>query len=419
MDILIKGVRLADGLFRDIFIDNGRIEEISPECRRPAHKIIDGRSKVALPSFINGHTHAAMTLMRGYADDMPLKQWLEEKIWVLEAKLTGEDVYWGTKLACLEMIKNGITAFNDMYWFWEDSARAVCEMGMRAVLSGVFIDMLDPEKGSKQIDANIELFGIAKKYSPNVVFALGPHAVYSVSKESLAWVGDFSRQHDVPVHMHLAESADEARLTHERYGLSPVELLEELGVLSSRFAGAHGCWLTEADASLLARSGASLVTNPVSNLKLSVGSLFPYRLVKEHAIPYCFGTDGSSSNNGLDMVETMKLASLLGKFSTGDPTFLPAREAHERATKEAARIFSLGDWSITTGSTADIILLDLASVRFVPNFDIYSDIVYSAKSCDVDTVICMGKVLMENKHVEGEEEIMQRAGQIARGLPSR
>ena len=232
-------------------------------------------------------------------------------------------------------------------------------------------------------------------------------------------MGEFSKEHDVPVHMHLAESATRRGSRMRDTASRPSSCWRSWASLSSRFAGAHGCWLTEADASLLARSGASLVTNPVSNLKLSVGSLFPYRLVKEHAIPYCFGTDGSSSNNGLDMMETMKLASLLGKFSTGDPTFLPAREAHERATKEAARIFSLGDWSITTGSTADIILLDLASVRFVPNFDIYSDIVYSAKSCDVDTVICMGQVLMENKHVEGEEEIMQRAGQIARGLPSR
>ena len=419
MDILIKGVRFTDGRVRDIFIKNGRIDEISEECRRPADQTIDGRGKVALPSLINGHTHAAMTLLRGYADDLPLKQWLEEKIWVLEAKLTGEDVYWGTKLACLEMIKNGVTVFNDMYWFWEDSARAVCEMGVRAVLSGVFIDMFDPEKARRQIDVNIELFAIAQKYRPNVIFALGPHAVYSVSKESLAWIGEFSAQHALPVHMHLEESADEVEFARQRYGLSPVELLDDLGVLSGRFVGAHGCWLNEGDAAILARSGAALVTNPVSNLKLSVGSLFPYRLVRDSAIPYCFGTDGPSSNNGLDMMETMKLASLLAKFSTGDPTFLPARETYERATKGAARIFSLGEWEIAPGSTADIILLDLGSHRFVPNFDIYSDIVYSAHSCDVDTVICMGKVLMEGRRVKGEEEIIDRARRVARGLPSR
>lgn len=419
MDILIKAVRLPEGPVRDIFIENGRIDEISPECNRPADRTIDGKDKVALPSFINGHTHAAMTLLRGYADDMPLKQWLEEKIWVLESKLTGEDVYWGTKLACLEMIKNGVTVFNDMYWFWEDSARAVCDMGIRGILSGVFIDMFDPKKAREQIDSNVELFGTAQRYRPNVVFALGPHAVYSVSKESLQWIGAFSREHELPVHMHLAESKDETSFTRKNYGLSPVEFLEEQGLLSNRFAGAHACWITEQDAEILARTGASLVTSPVSNLKLSVGSLFPYRLVQDYGIPYCFGTDGSSSNNCLDMMETMKFASLLAKFSTGDPTFLPARETFERATRGGARIFSLGDWEIKVGSRADVILLDLTGPQFVPNFDIYSDIVYTARGCSVDTVICMGRIVMENRRVEGEEEIKRRALQAARGLSSR
>jgi 5-methylthioadenosine/S-adenosylhomocysteine deaminase len=419
VDILIKGVRLPEGSVRDIFIEDGRIDEISAACIRTAHRTIDGGNKVALPAFINGHTHAAMTLLRGYADDMPLKQWLEEKIWVLEAKLTGEDVYWGTKLACLEMIKNGVTVFNDMYWFWEDSARAVCDMGIRGFLSAVFIDMFDPKKAQKQIESNIELFRIAEKYSPHVVLCLGPHAPYSVSKESLEWIAEFSRQHNLLVHMHLSESEDETLFCRERYGRSPVEFLEELGLLSERFVGAHGCWLTADDAPILARSGAKLINNPVSNLKLSVGRMFPYRLAQDHAIPYCFGTDGCSSNNHLDMMETIKFASLLAKFSTNDPTFLPAKETFERATREAGRIFSLGEWEIKVGSSADIILLDLERPEFVPNFDIYSDIVYAANGSAVDTVISMGRVVMEDRHVEGEEEIMERARRIARDLPGR
>ncbi len=419
MDILIKGVRLPEGSVRDIFIEDGRIDEISATCTKAAHRTINGSNKVALPAFINGHTHAAMTLLRGYADDMPLKSWLEEKIWVLEAKLTGEDVYWGTKLACLEMIKNGITVFNDMYWFWEDSARAVADMGIRGFLSAVFIDMFDPKKAEKQIESNIELFRIAEKYRPHVIFSLGPHALYSVSKESLGWIAEFSRQHNLLVHMHLSESEGETLFSRERYSRSPVEFLEEQGLLSERFTGAHGCWLTGDDATILARSGANLINNPVSNLKLSVGRMFPYRLVQDHAIPYCFGTDGCSSNNHLDMMETIKFASLLAKFSTNDPTFLPARETFERATKEAGRIFSLGDWEIKVGSTADIILLDLARPEFVPNFDIYSDIVYAANGYVVDTVICMGRVVMEGRHVDGEEQIMERARRIARDLPAR
>ncbi len=419
MKILIKGVRLAEGAVRDIFIEDGRIDEISASCERRADKIIDGAGKVALPAFINGHTHAAMTLLRGYADDMPLKQWLEEKIWVLEAKLTGEDVYWGTKLACLEMIKNGVTVFNDMYWFWEDSARAVCDMGIRGLLSAVFIDMFEPKKAEEQMAANVALFGIAEKYSPNVVFCLGPHAIYTVSRESLEWAADFSREHDVLVHMHLSESENEILFSKEKYGRSPVEFLDEVGLLSGRFLGAHGCWLTPNDAAILARTGANLANNPVSNLKLCVGSLFPYQLVHESAIPYCFGTDGCSSNNHLDMMETIKFASLLAKFTTNDPTFLPAKEAFQRATRDGGRIFSLGDWEIKVGSTADIILLDLAKPEFVPNFDLYSDIVYAANGSVVDTVISLGRVVMEGRHVKGEEEIMEHARRIARDLPNR
>ena len=150
MDILIKGVRLPEGRSATSSSKTAELTEISEACTRTADKTVNGDKKVALPFFINGHTHAAMTLLRGYADDLPLKQWLEEKIWVLEAKLTGEDVYWGTKLACLEMIKNGVTVFNDMYWFWEDSARAVFDMGIRGFLSAVFIDMFDPKKAKQQ-----------------------------------------------------------------------------------------------------------------------------------------------------------------------------------------------------------------------------------------------------------------------------
>src|SRR5512136_2263991 len=167
MNILIKDV-LLDGHTTDIFIKDGVIEEITANCARKADKVINGRNKAALPSFINGHTHAAMTLFRGYADDMPLKQWLEEKIWPLEAKLSEEDVYWGTKLACLEMIKNGVTVFNDMYWHWEATARATCDMGLRGFISAVFIDLFDPKKGDKQIEENIDLFNLSKKYAPNV-----------------------------------------------------------------------------------------------------------------------------------------------------------------------------------------------------------------------------------------------------------
>jgi 5-methylthioadenosine/S-adenosylhomocysteine deaminase len=416
MRLLIKGVSLADGRVCDILVRDGTIDQVSESITQPADRIINGENKIAVPSLINGHTHAAMTLLRGYADDMPLKQWLEEKIWVLESKLTGEDVYWGTRLACLEMIKSGTTVFNDMYWYWEDSARAVRDMGIRGILSGVFIDMFDPGKAEEQIHANVELFKIADRYKPWVTFALGPHAVYTVSKESLRWARDFSEETGALIHMHLCETEEETDFTRERYGLTPVEFLSEEGVLSERFVGAHGCWLSERDGEILSRSGASLVNVPISNLKLSVGATLPYGLVRDKSIPFCFGTDGCSSNNHLDMFGTMKFASLLAKLNTHDPTFLPARETYRTASTAAARIFHLGEWEIKEGTATDIILLDKNRPEFVPNFDTYSDMVYAANGYAVDTVICMGKVLMEDRHVDGEEEIMAAAGRVARDL---
>jgi len=418
MKILIKDVLLNENT-TDIFMDNGMIEEIMPDSTRKADKIINGKNKAALPSFINGHTHAAMTLFRGYADDMPLKTWLEEKIWPLESKLSEEDVYWGSKLACLEMSKNGVTVFNDMYWHWEATAQATCDMGLRGFISAVFIDMFDPKKSDEQIEENVQLFELSKQYKSNITFTFGPHAVYTVSRKSLEWMRDFSEKEDILIHMHLAETLNESHFSQVRYGLTPVEFLDSIGLLSERYIGCHGCMLDENDMDALKKNKVKLVHVPVSNLKLSVDHMFPYTLMETNGIPFCFGTDGCASNNHLDVMETMKFASLLAKFFSHNPMALPARETFELATKKAADIFRLDPWEIRVGSCPDIILVDLARPEFVPNFDLYSDIVYALNSSAVDTVICMGKVLMEGRHVPGEEEIMDRARKVAKTLVTR
>jgi 5-methylthioadenosine/S-adenosylhomocysteine deaminase len=415
MKILIKKA-LLDGAERDIFIHDGLIEEISENCIRDADRIINAKNKAVLPSLINGHTHAAMTLMRGYADDMQLQAWLEGKIWPLEAKLTEEDVYWGAKLACLEMIKNGITVFNDMYWHWEATAKAARDMGIRGFISAVFIDMFDEKASRDQIARNIELFEISDRYQPYVTFTFGPHAIYTVSKTSLEWMRDFSESKNILIHMHVSETENEVAFSKEKYGLSPIEFLESAGILSHRFIGCHGCFLDEQDCAILKKTGSNLVNVPVSNLKLSVGRMFPYSVIEGLSIPFCFGTDGCASNNHLDVIETMKFASLLAKFFSHDPTMLPAKETFDHATRTAAKMFLLGDWEIRVGSKPDIILVDLARPESTPNFDIYSDIVYASNGYIVDTVICMGKVLMENRRVKGEEEILRNAKEIARRL---
>lgn len=418
MNILIKDV-LLDGSVTDIFIENGTIREITPACSRGADKIINGRNKAALPSLINGHTHAAMTLFRGFADDMPLKAWLEDKIWVLEKKLTPDDVYWGARLACLEMIKNGVTVFNDMYWHWEATARAVRDMKIRGFISAVFIDMFDAGEARRQIAYNRDLYALSKEYAPYVTFTFGPHAIYTVSRESLEWMRDFSAQNHILIHMHLSETENESVFSRNTYCLSPTAFLDSLGILSGRFIGCHGCMLDENDTAILARHGAKLVHVPVSNLKLAVEKIFPHRLVQEAGIPYCFGTDGCASNNHLDILETMKFASLLAKFSSSDPTMLPARQTFAMATQTAADIFRLGKWSIEEGSSPDIMLIDLDRPEFIPNFELYSDMVYATNGSAVDTVICGGEIVMENRVVPGEGEIMAKAAEIARELVKR
>jgi 5-methylthioadenosine/S-adenosylhomocysteine deaminase len=418
MDILIKNALLG-GVAKDIFLENGTIREISGDCRRKADRIVDGANKAALPSFINGHTHAAMTLFRGYAEDMPLKNWLEEKIWPLESKLTEEDVYWGAKLACLEMIKNGITVFNDMYWFWEATAKAVSDMGIRGFISAVFIDMFDPGKCRDEMEGNLKLFEISEKYKPYVTFTFGPHAIYTVCEESLRWMRDFSERHNILIHMHLSETGEEISFSRDKYGMSPVAFLDSIGLLSSRFIGCHGCWLDDEDCDILKATGASLVHNPVSNMKLAVGKFFPYKDVMERGIPFCLGTDGCASNNHLDLVETMKLASLLAKFSTNDPTALGAPQVFAAATRSPALMFGLGNWELEVGNSPDIILVDLERPELCPGFDICSDVVYSSNGYIVDTVISLGKVVMEGRKVPGEEEIIRNARRSAKALVAR
>ena len=419
MRILLEDV-ILEGRTVDILVEDGRVVEISDFSGVEADKVISGKGrKIALPSFINGHTHLSMTIFRGYADDMPLRKWLEEKIWVLEGKLTEEDVYWGAKLGCLEMIKNGITVFNDMYWHLEAVAEATREMGLRAFLSAVFIDLFDEKKALEQREENLRLFEVAKGYRPHVTFTLGPHALYTVSRESLDWIREFSQREGLFVHMHLSETEQEVEFCKERYGLRPAEFLDSVGLLSERFIGAHGCWLDEDEVRLMAERGAKLVHNPVSNLKLAVGRLFPYEAAKSYGLSFCLGTDGAASNNRLDIIETMKFASLLAKFKTNDPTFLSARESFELVTERAARIFGMGDWQIKVGGSADIILIDPQRPEHTPGFDLYSDLVYASSGYVVDTVICMGRVLMEERYVRGEEEIMERARRIAKELVER
>lgn len=418
MTILIKGVQW-NGTTTDIYIEGKYIKQIGKELALPADRVIHAEKKAVIPGLINGHTHAAMTLFRGYGDDMPLMPWLEKKIWPNEAKLTREDVYWGAKLACLEMIKTGTTTFFDMYHKWKATADAVQEMGIRGLLSGVCFDHFQEEQAEKCKKHNLKLFAETDEYSDRVKYAIGPHAIYTVSGPLLQWINDFSRERNVPIHLHLAETEGEVINSVKQFGLSPVRYLYKLGVLSPRLVIAHGIYVDDDEIRILADHGVKVVHNPASNMKLASGIHFKFKEMKEAGITVGIGTDGCSSSNNLDMIEAMKLASLLGKSWRKDPEALPADEVFRSATEEGAVICGLKAGRIEEGYLADLCLIDLNLPAFTPNFNFVSNLVYAANGSCVDTVICNGKVLMQDKKVPGEEEIMEQTAKRAYDLMTR
>ncbi len=415
MSILIKGVQCNQAVL-DIFIEGNLIKTVGEHLPFSAGKVIDGAGKAAIPGLINGHGHAPMTYFRSFGDDLPLEQWLSEKIWPYEAKVTEEAVYWATKLACVEMIKSGTTCFNDMYMSFNVRAKAVQEMGLRAVLSETIFDFFEEKKAGEVKKQHELLLRDIHQYGSRVKFALGPHAIYTVSANTLRWVRDFAKANGLLIHTHLSETRTEHENALKQFGLSPVRYLSKLGFLSPEVTIAHCLWLDDEEIKILADADVKVVHNPNSNLKLASGFQFKYKEMKAAGITVGIGTDGCSSSNNLDMVEAMKVASLMQKAWRYDPTAMPAQEALDCATVNGARILGLNAGKIEEGRLADICLIDLNIPAFTPTFDFVSNLVYSANGSCVDTVICDGKIIMENKHVEGEEEIMREANRTAHEL---
>lgn len=416
MSILIKDT-ILNGKETSIYIEENEIKEIGAKVE--AEFVIDGKNKAAVPGLINTHTHAAMTLFRSYADDMELFDWLKTKIWPLEAKLTEEDVYWGTRLACLEMIKTGTVAFNDMYWHAKGSAMAVGEMGIRGIISAVFIDLFDKKRGDAEIELNKKLIKEIKNLkNEKIIPALGPHAVYTVSKDSFQWIKEFSDKENLLIHIHLSETEKEVRDCKKKYGKTPVEFLEDTGFLGNNVIAAHCNWLNKKEIGILKKYNVKIAHNPVSNMKLASG-VIPYRDIMNSGLAISLGTDGCASNNNLDLFESMKFAALLQKSASKDTTIMPAMEAFEIATIGGANALGLNSGVIDEGKLADIVLIDLKRPELTPNYSLISNLVYSANGSSVDTVICDGRILMQNRIVEDEPEILENAERVAKDLVRR
>jgi 5-methylthioadenosine/S-adenosylhomocysteine deaminase len=389
---------------RDIVIIDRRIAKIGKDLRdeegEEGDDVIDGRGKLAIPGLINGHTHLAMTLLRGYADDMELMPWLREKIWPLEARLTAEDVRWGVKLGCLELIRFGITCYSDMYYFPDETAQATREMGLRAIISGVVFDM------RPELLPEVEPFIRRWKGDELITPAVGPHAAYTCSEETLQKAKEIADRHDAMIHIHLSETREEVDGFVLSKGKSPVEYLDSLGMVNERLAAVHCVWLSEEDCRLLAERKANVVNCTVSNLKLASG-IAPLNTLMKAGVNVCLGTDGASSNNNLSLFEEMKVTAIVQKNAYHTPAAFSADQIWQIATKNAYKAFGM-NMGLNAGAQADLALIDLRKPWFYPETNIFSHLVYSMNG-GVDTTIVNGKVLMREGVIPGEEEILEKA----------
>lgn len=419
MDILIKNGRVIYDDLRvveaDVYVEEGRISKVSKNIKEEADAVIDAKGKVVSPGFINAHTHSPMTLFRGLADDIPLPEWLQTHIWPREASLKPHEIYTGALLGALEMIKSGTTTFVDMYFHMEEVAKAAVKAGLRAYLGYGMIDLGNPEKLEKEINESIStLKFIESLNSERIDFIFAPHAPYTCSIECLKKVRELADEHGKMITIHVAETRWEVEEIRRKHGKSAVELLDGIGFLSEDVIIAHGVWLNDRDIMLLAKRGTSVVHNPASNMKLGSG-VMPLKKLLDRNVNVCLGTDGSASNNNLDMLEEMKLAALLHKVHTLEPTVADARTVFKMATLNGAKALRLNAGAIREGNLADLIIIDFNKPHLRPINDIISHLIYSANGNDVETTIVGGEILMLDGEVLtlDEEKVMEEAQKVA------
>ena len=396
----------------DIYVEDGRIVEIG-KTSKEADQVLDASGKLVMPGLVNLHTHSPMSLMRGVSDDLELMPWLQ-KIWKIEPKLTEEDMYIGGSLALLEMIKTGTTAFLDMYWYLDGVAKAAKELGIRAFLSWA---MVDPDKTQIEHERLAKEFIKRWKGDELVRPSVGPHAVYTCGEETLLKAKDIAEKNDTLIHLHLAETREENEGHVKAYGERPIPWLEKIGFLSERLVAAHVVWVTKGEIRTLAKYGVKVAHNPTSNMKLATGGVMPWPEMKEAGLTVGLGTDSAVSNNNLDMFEEMKVAAILQKAHRWNPEIMKAGDALDMATLDGAKALGL-DYGIKENALADFILVDLKHYKMVPHINLVSNLVYSATGDVVTDVVVNGKMVMNDRRVPGEEEIVERALKRAEELVS-
>ncbi len=407
--LLIRNVEL-NNVKTNILVADGRFADLNAAADTPADEYYDATDEAILPSFHNTHTHAAMTLLRGYADDMELFKWLNEHVWPFEAKMKAQDIYDGSRLAALEMIRTGTTFFCDMYWMSEETVKAVEEMGLRAAIG---VSVMDPI-GKEKCDAGLNLVEQYVGESGRVSLIPAPHAVYTAGPDLLMRCADLARRKNLPLTLHVAETEKEVADCIAQYGLSPVRWLDKLGVLNDKTVVAHCIHVDEEEIEILKDKKVVLAHNPCSNMKLGSGFFKSEELIRA-GCRITLGTDGACSNNNLDMREEMKFAALMAKVRY-TPETLPAGLVLDWATKNGAKAFGLESGVIAKDALADAVFVNLNNDRLVPNHNLVSNWVYSADSSAITTTMCDGRLLMRKGVVENSEEILAKARESVRRL---
>lgn len=413
MDLTVTNAVL-DGTPVNIRAAGGVIVAIGPEVHpEPGDDVLDAAGMAVVPGLVNGHGHAAMTLLRGYGSDLQLQEWLNDMIWPAEARLTDEAVYWGTRLAALEMIRSGTTHFFDMYFHPDAVARAATDAGIRATVGAPLFDGRNPAGLQALRDTALESLESLREHGPLITPSLTPHSIYMVSRESLDWVGEIARERELIVHIHISETRREVDDWMQEHDERPAVYLDRRGALGPRTILAHGSHFDADELALVAERGATVVTNPVSNLKLASGEVFPFPLAQQHGVAVGLGTDGASSNNSLDLLNDLTVLALIQKHAAYDPTVMPAHTALEIAQGRHSEL--LGGHPVEVGARADFLLIDTRRPEMNPG-DLTDNLVYAATGAVVDSTIIDGVVVMRHGTLADEEEIVREAHRWAAHL---
>lgn len=431
MGILIKNVILLPmGKEKEpventnIYIVDNQIEHIGYlRGDIKVDRVIDGNGKVALPGLINAHTHIAMSLLRNYADDVPLHEWLTQKIWPVEANLKAEDIYWGSMLSIVEMIQSGVTCFSDMYFFMDEVGKAVEESGIRGVLSRGLIEEDSEKINNEKLEDTKKLYNNWHgKANGRIKVMVAPHAPYTCDPDYLKRIMDLANELGAGIHVHLSETGKEVEESFYKFNKSPIKHVYDLGLFKYPTLAAHCVHVSDEDIQILGENNVAVVNNPGSNLKLASG-FAPVQKMLDKGICVALGTDGSSSNNNLNMFEEINLAALINKGVLKEATSVPAIKAIEMGTINGAKALN---WdkeigSIEVGKKADLILIDMEKPHLYPKHNVVSAIAYSCQASDVDTVIVNGKIIMEGYEIKtiDVEKVMYNAERCAKDLINR